>query len=196
MPLSFKSESHGDIAFGFFNIESDMLLLENYFFFADRFCEWMIQMASKDEAELTTLSYKVHFIDNSDDIGDLMGAIHGVRFTGFIGKTYTMFPFPSDPKGFKQNPEGFNTQKIINEEIDKFSRQTELTVDFPNGKKIKFGPYLFDIPVFHELIRYVWQGGYPCWKDEKRPQYVLDMRENIMKSHNSFFKGVFASKKI
>ncbi len=32
MPLSFRSENHGNIAFGFFNIESDMLLLENYFF--------------------------------------------------------------------------------------------------------------------------------------------------------------------
>ena len=52
MPLSFKSESHGDIAFGFFNIESDMLLLENYFFFADKFCEWMTQMASSPWDEL------------------------------------------------------------------------------------------------------------------------------------------------
>ena len=32
MPLSFSSTTHGNIAFGFFNIESDMLLLENYFF--------------------------------------------------------------------------------------------------------------------------------------------------------------------
>jgi len=28
MPLAFESLSHGTIAFGFFNIESDMLLLE------------------------------------------------------------------------------------------------------------------------------------------------------------------------
>jgi hypothetical protein len=33
MPLAFESESHGTIAFGFFNIESDVLLLDRYFFF-------------------------------------------------------------------------------------------------------------------------------------------------------------------
>ena len=31
MPLSFQSKNYGDIAFGFFNIESDMLLLENLY---------------------------------------------------------------------------------------------------------------------------------------------------------------------
>jgi hypothetical protein len=31
MPLAFDTLSHGKIAFGFFNIESDMLLLEQYF---------------------------------------------------------------------------------------------------------------------------------------------------------------------
>lgn len=193
MPLSFNSESHGNIAFGFFNIESDMLLLENYFFFADKFCEWMTQMASKDDTELKTFSYKVHTIANPEDIGDLMGAIHGMRFAGFIGKIYKIFPFPEAPEDFKQNPEGFKTQKIVNTELGRFSEQTELTVDFSNEKKVKFGSYVFDIPVFHELIRYVWQGGYPCWKDEIRPQYVLDMKKAIQKSQNSFFKGVFSS---
>jgi hypothetical protein len=193
MPLSFNSESHGNIAFGFFNIESDMLLLENYFFFADKFCEWMTQIANKDTAELKTLSYKVQTIANPNDIGDLMGAIHGIRFTGFIGKIYKIFPFPSDPEAFKQNPEGFNTQKIVNKEICKFSEQTELIINFPEENTIQFGPYLFNIPVFHELIKYVWQGGYPRWKNEIRPQYVLEMRENIIESHNSFFKGVVPS---
>jgi hypothetical protein len=37
MPLAFESLSHGAIAFGFFNIETDFLLLERYFFFADSF---------------------------------------------------------------------------------------------------------------------------------------------------------------
>ncbi len=191
MPLSFKSESHGDIAFGFFNIESDMLLLESHFFFADRFCEWMTQMADMDEPEMTTLSYKVYTISDPADIGDLMGAIHGMRFTGFIGEVYRLFPFPSDPKGFKQNPKGFNTQEIMNKVIDKFSKQTELVISFPSKNKIKLGQYLFSTPVFHELIRYVEQGGYPRFKDEIRPQYILDMKEMIQKSQNSFYKDVF-----
>ncbi len=191
MPLSFKSESHGDIAFGFFNIESDMLLLENYFFFADRFCEWMTQMANMDETEIKTLSYKVYTISDPADIGDLMGAIHGMRFTGFIGEVYKLFPFPSDPKGFKQNPEGFNTQEIMDKEISKFAEQTELVISFPSKNEIKLGQYLFRVPVFHELIRYVWQGGYPRFKDEIRPKYILDMKERILKSKNSYFKEVF-----
>ncbi|MCP3954321.1 MAG: hypothetical protein GY697_19205 [Desulfobacterales bacterium] len=191
MPLSFKSESHGDIAFGFFNIESDMLLLENYFFFADRFCEWMTQMADMDDSEIKTLSYKVYAISDPVDIGDLMGAIHGMKFTGFIGDVYKLFPFPSDPKGFKQNPEGFNTQEIINKVIEGFSKQTELVISFPSKNEIKLGQYRFSVPVFHELIRYVWQGGYPRFKDEIRPQYILDMKEMIQKSQNSFYKDVF-----
>jgi hypothetical protein len=47
--------------------------------------------------------------------------------------------------------------------------------------------------VFHELIRYVDQGGYPRWKDEIRPGYVVQMKESTQKSSNSFFKGIFAS---
>lgn len=38
MPLEFESLSHGRIAFGFFNIETDMILLNQYFLFAEDFC--------------------------------------------------------------------------------------------------------------------------------------------------------------
>jgi hypothetical protein len=38
MPLAFESMSHGTIAFGFFSIDSDMLLLEQYFLFGSEFC--------------------------------------------------------------------------------------------------------------------------------------------------------------
>ena len=31
MPLEFESLSHGKMAFGFFNIETDMILLNEYF---------------------------------------------------------------------------------------------------------------------------------------------------------------------
>ncbi len=196
MPLSFTSESHGDIAFGFFNIESDMLLLEKYFFYADVFCEWIKQIAANDMTGVPTISSRVHIIDDSGDIGDLMGAIHGIRLTGFIGELYKLFPFPSDPASFKQNPEGFLTKEIVNKKIKRFSEQTDLTITFPEENKIKIGPYLFDISVFHELIRYVWQGGYPRWKDEIRPEYVLDMKDDIIKSKNVILKGVFSSQTI
>ena len=46
MPLAFESLSHGTVAFGFFNIESDMLLLDRYFFFAGDFCDCVTALAA------------------------------------------------------------------------------------------------------------------------------------------------------
>ncbi|OGR12128.1 MAG: hypothetical protein A2277_09920 [Desulfobacterales bacterium RIFOXYA12_FULL_46_15] len=195
MPLSFRSENYGNIAFGFFNIESDMLLLENYFFFAHRFCEWMGDLSEKKEIESVKLEPQVDVIENPGDIGDLMGAIHGVRFTGFIGRIYQLFPFPHDPGEFRQNPEGFNTQKMVEEEIKPFSKIKPMPFRFFHDR-VGVGPYEFSIPVFHELIRYVWEGGYPRWKDGIRPGYVMGMKKRVEKNSNSFFKGVFASQKI
>ena len=45
MPLAFESMSHGTIVFGFFNIETDMLLLERYFIFGTDFCQLIEDMA-------------------------------------------------------------------------------------------------------------------------------------------------------
>ena len=193
MPLSFRSENYGNIAFGFFNIESDMLLLENHFFFADRFCGWMGDLSEMKAVESVPFEQEVRVIDSPDKIGDLMDAIHGVRFTGFIGRIYALFPFPRDPEGFKQNPNGFRTQKTVEKEIERFSTAGSLSVVFQRDNRVRIGPYEFSIPVFHELIRYVWQGGYPRWKDGVRPVYVLNMKDRIIKSGNAFFKGVFAS---
>jgi len=193
MPLSFRSENYGNIAFGFFNIESDMLLLEDHFFFADRFCQWMGDLAAEKDIETIKFEQRVHVIENPDDIGDLMGAIHGVRFTGFIGKLYQLFPFPDDPKDFRQNPEGGNTQKIVEQEIKPFSITRDMSIVFHSDNRVQIGPYEFSLPVFHELIRYVWRGGYPRWKNGIRPSCVMDMKKRIDKNSNSFFKGVFAS---
>ncbi len=191
MPLSFRSKNYGNIAFGFFNIESDMLLLENHFFFADRFCKWMGDFSEKIELNFIKFEPDVFVIENKGDIGDLMGAIHGVRFTGFIGRLYQLFPFPGDPEGFRQNPEGFNTQKIVEEQIMPFSKMKPMPFRFLNDM-VQIGPYEFSIPVFHDLIRYVWEGGYPKWKDGVRPICVMDMKDRIMKNSNPFFKGLFA----
>ena len=193
MPLSFKSQSHGNIAFGFFNIESDMLLLENHFFFADDFCQWMIQMAKQDNAGQKRICSPVYYIEDSKDIGDLMGAIHGICFTGFIGKVYKLFPFPDDPKLFKQNPRGYQTRKIVAAQIKSIAKKTEIVIEFSKDKLIYIGPYVFDKRVFHDLIQYVCKGGYPCWKGGVKPCYVMEMEKNIQKSCSPFFKGVFSS---
>ncbi len=192
MPLSFRSQSHGNIAFGFFNIESDMLLLEHYFFFADDFCEWINQMAKEDDFETKKFEVPVYYIADSNDIGDLMGAIHGIRFTGFIGKIYTLFPFPDDPEAFKQNPDGFKTRDLVRSYIESFSTIKNIAIEINKDGQARIGSYVFDKIVFHELIEYVWKGGYPCWKDEIRPEYVMGMKECIQKSHNTFFKGMFS----
>jgi len=172
MSLSFRSENYGNIAFGFFNIESDMLLLENHFFFADRFCGWMGDLSEMKAVESVLFEQEVHVIEALEKIGDLMGAIHGVRFTGFIGRIYELFSFPPDPEKFRQNPEGFRTQRIVEEEIRRFSIQRSMCIRFHRDNRVLIGPYEFSVPVFHELIGYVWQGGYPRWKGEIRPAYV------------------------
>lgn len=192
MPLSFRSENKGDIAFGFFNIESDMLLLEHYFFFADRFCQWMGDLAQKKDIEKERFEPLVSVIKKPEDIGDLMGAIHGVRFTGFIGRLYELFPFPREPEKFRQNPEGFITQKVVEAEIKPFSTDLPLPFVFM-ADRVRIGSYEFKVKVFHELIRYVWEGGWPKWKNAVRPPYVLSMKDRIINNKNDFFKGVFAS---
>lgn len=196
MPLSFRSENFGNIAFGFFNIESDMLLLEKHFFFADEFCQWIEQMSKTDDQRGKKYQYPVYTISNPNDIGDLMGAIHGIHFQGFIGSLYTHFPFPSDPEAFKQNPDGYQTRAIVISEIERVSKKVDLSIEMLTNGQVRFGPYLFDKTVFHELILYVWKGGYPRWKDEMRPAYVLKMRACLQKAQNTFFKGVFPSQTI
>ena len=102
MPLSFNSKSHGNIAFGFFNIETDMLLLEDLFFFANHFCHKIIDLAEQSNNSSNSVILEGFCINDRIKIGNLHNAIQGVNFTGFIGETYSKFPFPSNPEGFKQ----------------------------------------------------------------------------------------------
>jgi hypothetical protein len=191
MPLAFDSTSHGPIAFGFFNIDSDMLLLDRYFLFATEFCSHIIKMAEYVEPGPYATSWEVYNIPNPADIGDLMGAIHGVHYTGFIGEAYLRFPFPERPEDFKQKPEGYRTRADMVAIIEKFARTVEIPFSIdPEAGEVSIGPYGFTRAAFHELIRYVWQGGYPRWKDEIRPDYVLAMKEAIRLSRCQILKGV------
>ena len=69
MPLAFESKSHGRIAFGFFNIESDMLLLEHYFFFADDFCRNISALAAVGDGNYES-EWDIYDIETAADIGD------------------------------------------------------------------------------------------------------------------------------
>lgn len=48
---------------------------------------------------------------------------------------------------------------------------------------------IFSREKFHEIIGYVWLGGYPQWKAGIRPDYVMQMKEEIESSENWLFQG-------
>jgi hypothetical protein len=79
MPLEFDTLNHGRIAFGFFNVESDMMLLENYFFFAQEFCLHISESARVPPNEPYESSFDIYLIEKHRDIGNLTEAIHGVH---------------------------------------------------------------------------------------------------------------------
>ena len=192
MPLAFDSLSHGSIAFGFFNIDSDMLLLDRYFFFSTDFCEHISSIVESDEEGSFRTSWQVYYIDNPEDIGDLMGAIHGVHYQGFIGELYRRFPFPERPEDFKQKPEGIKTRAIVEDMIAKYAEYIEIPfITDKEAQAVEIGAYRFSRPSFHELIKYVWRGGYPRWKDEIKPDYVLAMKREIEQKKIELFEGLF-----
>ena len=191
MPLAFESISHGTIAFGFFNIESDLLLLEHYFFFATDFCGWISAMARKEAAPLLETRWPVFDIPVREDIGDLMGAIHGIHFSGFIGELYKKYPFPEHEGDFKQNPEGHQTRQGVEKLIKGYSIEKDIPVFLDAVKgEAAFGEYRFKRPVLHGLLYYAWRGGYPHWRDELRPDYVMKMKETVEAHPNGLFAGI------
>ncbi|MBW1789098.1 MAG: hypothetical protein JRK53_21205 [Deltaproteobacteria bacterium] len=191
MPLTFDTISHGTIAFGFFNIESDMLLLEDLFFFASDLCARVSALAGNRESVPDKAHWPVYHIPQRDDIGDLMGAIHGIRHTGFIGDLYRRFPFPKAPEGFKQNPDGSATSAFVEATINKYARRVEISFRYDEQKgEVWIDGYGFTTRGFHALVNYVWVGGYPRWKDEVRPDYVLAMKQRAEESRNTVFKDM------
>ena len=190
MPLEFESISHGKIAFGFFNIETDMILLNQTFLFAEDFCHYIAQAAEKSNEIYETLR-SVYLIEDQADIGNLMGAIHGIDLRGFLGEVYKLFPFPKEHGNFKQKPEGFKNRILIEGLIQKFAKRLDIPfVVNQKDDKIGIGEYLFNRASLQELIKYIWMGGFPRWKDEIRPDYALAMKKMIEQSKNHLFEGL------
>ena len=194
MPLAFPSLNHGAIAFGFFNIDTDLLLLEHYFLFAGDFCRDLARMALRAQEGSFETSWDGYSIDAPRDIGDLMGAIHGMRFTGFIGEVYKRFPFPPNEEDFKQKPEGRQNREILEKLIAGYSKKGTISVRCDaDHESIAVAEYLFSREVFHQLIHYVWLGGYPRWRDGVRPDYVLEMKTNLERAAGWLTRGLVFS---
>ncbi len=183
MPLAFDSLSHQTVAFGFFHIETDMLLLQRLFFFADSFCRIVSELATgPKETPFEKILPGFSFPDPSE-IGDLMGAIHGVRYSGFIGDLYQRHPFPKTPEDFRQKTQGRFTRQEIAAAIRHRAVVCNLCFKarVPNGP-VSIGEYRFEKQVFRELIDYVWRGGYPRWEAKRRPAYVIQMKKAVENS--------------
>jgi hypothetical protein len=190
MPLLHRSLSHGEIPFGFFSIESDMVLLNNYFFFASDFAENVIKMADKETGGSSGMDWDVYILGEKD-IGNLMAAISGIYFSGFIGDVYGHFPFPHEPEKFKQNPAGYKTRELVDGMIKRYASSTKIAVIVDSASQtIKIGEYMFDRIGFHQLLLYLWAGGYPRWKDGVRPDYIMDMKKSVISSNNPIFEGI------
>ncbi len=191
MPLAFTTAAGNTIPFGFFNIESDMLLLDRTFFFCTDFCDWINALADPQIPALRPIdvTWPVYRIEDPEDIGDLMLAIHGARHVGFLGKTYLAYPFPAAPEDFKQNPEGHQTRAELEKMITPYATQIEVPVHVQASTgTISVGEHTFTCSLFAELLDYVWRGGYPRWRDDRMPDYVARMKERVQTSEHWLFK--------
>jgi len=187
MPLAFRSRSHGTVAFGFFNIESDMLLLEQMFFFADRFCRSVVELAwavdrlgGEPDGEVGEVTFGGWQIDQLLAVGNLHGAIAGTDHSGFIGASYRKFPFPELPEDFKQSPLGSQSQPEMTEIMECYGRRERFGLTCgPTGHPVRLGAYEFDQEVFAQLVDYVEHGGHPRYRNETRPDYVQHMMSEL-----------------
>lgn len=190
MPLAFNTLNRGAIAFGFFNIDTDLLLMDRFFLFAPEFCGHIVELAGDQGLATFEARWDVDVIEDPADIGDLMGAIHNISHTGFIGEVYRLYPFPSAPEDFRQKPEGHMAREEIRKILDRYARPAALqfTAEPQQGGEITIGPFRFSQAGFLELVQYVWLGGYPRWRDMKRPDYVSVMMTRVRQSSNPVFR--------
>lgn len=191
MPLEFESISHGPIAFGFFNIETDLILLNHYFLFAEDFCHSVSSIAEGQINGTYKASWNIYLFEQREKIGNLMGAIHGVDHSGFIGEVYRHFPFPKKREEFRQKPDGFKKRPEIEEIIRSFAIKASISVLIDEKmEQIMIGEFVFNRPAFQDLIHYIWAGGFPRWKDDLGPDYILSMKKRIDRSANHLFEGL------
>ena len=189
MPLGFRSLSYGVVPFGFFNVASDLLILNDHFAFASEVCGWFGTWAARVGAEAeSSEEVPMWVIDDPEAIGDLGGAIRGTDHRGLIGGSYRLFPFPARRADFKQDPEGHRTRSAMEALLEEFASDPRL-IPVSISSTVRIGPYDFDAGTFAELVLYLWRGGMPGWKDDVRPPYVIEMVERIRASDTPAYRG-------
>jgi hypothetical protein len=175
MPLAFASRTHGTIAFGFFNIEIDLLLLDRLFFFAGDFSMVLTDLLSAPRTALAGW----RLLDPAL-MGDLHGAIAGEDLGGLIGATYARWPFPRAPEDFRQNPEGTRNRIEVEDLVDGFAGRERIACARDDAfSSFSIGEYGFNKPRIAALVTYVERGGYPRWKDDVQPVYVRQMMASL-----------------
>jgi hypothetical protein len=167
-----------------------MLLLDVHFFFADDFSAAVSGLASPGEDAPATVSLEAYTLERGR-IGNLMGAIQGIEFRGFIGDVYRRFPFPADEEKFRQQPEGFENRSVVEDIIQRYAGRRTISITCDDRRDaVDVGGYLFDRAGFQALILYVWRGGYPRWRDDLRPAYVIEMMKAADRSRSPLFRGL------
>lgn len=190
MPLGFNSFTHGHLAFGFFNIDTDLLLLDSLFFWATDFCRLIQEISTAPTGQDLNLEFDAWRIDSPTKIGNLHGAIAGVDHTGFIGQVYARFPFPPRPEDFRQT-EGAGNRGPVAELLAQWSAPETAALSIPaDGRSAALAEYGFTTLAFQELIRYVWMGGMPRWRPQGRPDYVADLAEPVGASGHPLLQGL------
>lgn len=189
MPLAFNSASHGQVAFGFFHIETDLLLLDRLFFWAADFCGLMARLAQGHGA--LSASLPGFTVSEPHNLGDLHGAIAGRDLHGFIGSLYGLSPFPPQRAAFRQNPTPALPAQVVANQMARFGQAIEIPVTAdPSAGRLAIGEYRFDQAGAAALVDYVWRGGMPGWLDCRRPAYVLALALAIEQHPSPWFSGL------
>jgi len=136
------------------------------------------------------MTIEPYVIERPEDVGDLAGAIHGARHEGFIGAVFQFFPLPETRTEFSQRADGTRNRAILERIISPYAVNKELPFLFEGrALRVGVGDIQFDRESFGELVRYIWDGGAPGWKNNLSPLYVSEMMKAIARSENPFFKG-------
>ncbi len=188
MPLAFHSVDHGVVAFGFFNIDTDLLLLERTLLWADDFTAAVGALAAGDGGSAGSVALPAHVVPPGRALGHVMGAIHGLDRSGLIGAVYDRFPFPADPAAFHQRPEVAGHRPVVAGLLAQWAEPVDAVLAWdPAARVATVAGVGFDAGWFRDLVAYVWRGGYPRWLDERRPPCVMEMRRAIEASRHPLF---------